>query len=150
MKKTVSILACLAGLWAAPLWADPASDPAREVVALERQAMDGWLHGDPGPQLAITDPEITYIHDVAGTRLEGLAALRDLYERYRGMPLFDSYEILNPKVHATPGMAVLTYRLARHNGSAVEYWNGTEVFVKRPEGWRIVHTHWSAAKDRQL
>ena len=148
MKVKVSILACVLALWIAPDWED-ADGITRELLALERQAMDGWLKGDPDPQLAILDPQITYTHDVVGKRLEGLPALKQLYASYRGMPLFDSYEILSPKVQESGDVAVLTYQLAQRNGSSTRYWNATHVCVKKQEGWRIIHTHWSAAKERQ-
>lgn len=106
--------------------------------------MEGWRSGDPGPQLAITDPEITYFHAVAETRLDGLPAVRELYERFRGTPLFDSYEILNPKVQVSGEVAILTYRFARHNGTITTFWNSTQVYGKRKEGWRVIHSHWSA------
>jgi hypothetical protein len=149
LKKMVLVLACMGALWMAPAWADSNADTARELLALERRAMEGWLKGDPGPQLAILDPKITYIHDVVGKRLEGLAALKELYSAYRGVPLFDSYEILSPKVQVTGDMAVLTYQLVQRNGSTTRYWNATQVYTKRQEGWRTIHTHWSAAKERQ-
>jgi hypothetical protein len=133
-------------MWIAPAWAESGADPAREVLALERQAMDGWLKGDPDPQLAISDPQITYFHAVVEKRLEGLPALKELYERYRGIPLFDSYEILNPMVQTAGDVAILTYQLAQRNGSATTYWNATEVYQRKDQGWRIIHTHWSAAK----
>jgi hypothetical protein len=136
-------------MWIAPAWADSEADPAREVLALERQAMDGWLKGDPDPQLAISDPQITYFHAVVEKRLEGLPALKELYERYRGIPLFDSYEILNPMVQTAGDVAILTYQLAQRNGSATTYWNATEVYRRKDQGWRIIHTHWSAAKAQQ-
>jgi hypothetical protein len=149
LRKTVLVLACVVALWIAPGWTSSETETARKFLALERQAMDGWLKGDPNPQLAISDPQITYIHDVVGKRLEGLSALKGLYAQYRGVPLFDSYELLSPKVQATGDVAVVTYQLARHNGSATTYWNATQIYRKNPEGWRIIHTHWSAAKERQ-
>jgi hypothetical protein len=136
-------------MWIAPAWADSGADPAREVLALERQAMDGWLKGNPDPQLAISDPQITYFHAVVEKRLEGLPALKELYERYRGIPLFDSYEILNPMVQTAGDVVILTYQLAQRNGSATTYWNATEVYQRKDQGWRIIHTHWSAAKAQQ-
>lgn len=149
MRKIVPVLAAVAAMWIAPAWADSEADPAREVLALERQAMDGWLKGDPDPQLAISDPQITYFHAVVEKRLEGLPALKELYERYRGIPLFDSYEILNPMVQTAGDVAILTYQLAQRNGSATTYWNATEVYRRKDQGWRIIHTHWSAAKAQQ-
>ena len=148
MKKAVIVLAACAGLSMSPAWTDSAGDPA-EILALERRAMDGWRNGDPGPQLAITDPQITYFHDVVENRLDGLPAVRELYEQFRGRPLFDSYEILNPKVQVSGDVAILTYRLAQHVGSATSFWNGTQVYQKKKEGWRVIHTHWSAAKGQQ-
>ena len=111
--------------------------------------MDGWLKGDPDTQLAISDPEITYIHAVVDKRVDGLAALKELYEQYRGMPLFDSYEILDPRVQEAGDLAVLTYRLSRRIGSAATFWNATQVYCRKKEGWRVIHTHWSPAKEQQ-
>ena len=147
MKKLLPIVAAGMGLWVSPAFTDTARDPAAEILALERSAMDGWLKGDPGPQLAITDPEITYFHAVVETRLEGLPEVQALYERSRGKPLFDSYEILSPKVQVCGEVAVLTYRLAQHVGTAVTFWNGTEVYRMRKEGWRVIHTHWSKVQQ---
>jgi len=149
LRKTIPVLAAVAVLWIAPAWTNSGADPAQEILALERQAMDGWLKGDPGPQLAISDPQITYFHEVVEKRVEGLPALNELYARYRGIPVFDSYEILNPKIQATGDVAVLTYQLAQRNGSATKYWNATQVYWRKKEGWRIIHTHWSAAKAQQ-
>ena len=149
MRQTIPVLAVMAVMWIAPPRASSAGGPAEEVLALERQAMDGWLKGDPDPQLAISDPEITYIHVVAAQRIEGLPALKALFERYRGTPLFDSYEILNPKVQVAGDVAVLTYQLARRNGPAATYWHATQVYCKKKEGWRVIHAHWSAVKERQ-
>jgi hypothetical protein len=148
LKKALLVLAA-AAMWIAPAWADSDADSAREVLALERQAMDGWLKGNPDPQLAITDSQITYFHVMLERRIEGLPVLKDLYEQYRGTPLYDSYEIVNPKVQVCGDVAVLTYQLERRNGAATSYWNGTQVYQKKKEGWRIIHTHWSAAKPPQ-
>jgi len=148
LKTTVLALIC-AAFWMAPARADSDSEILGKLVAMERQAMEGWAKGDPDPTLAVMDPDITFIHDVVGVRLEGLPPMKELYSRYRGVPLFDSYEILNPKCHATADMAVLTYQLVQHNGDVTRHWNGTLVYRKRAEGWRVIHTHWSAAKERQ-
>jgi hypothetical protein len=146
MFKPVLLAAAL--LWCGPVRAQSEAGPAREILALERQAMDGWLKGNPDPQLAISDPEITFIHDaVLDKRIEGLAALRQVYEPYRGMPLFDSYEILEPKVQSSGGVAVLTYQLVRHAGGAITRWNATQVYQRKGDSWRVIHSHWSAAKQ---
>jgi len=147
MYRAIVICTAAAALLA-PAWAGSSTDTdaAREVLALERQALDGWLAGNPDPQLAITDPKITYIHAVAAQRLEGVEAVRALYERYRGRPLFDSYEIVEPIVQTSGDTAILTYELAQHIGAAVSYWHGTQVYQRKVDGWRVIHTHWSAVQ----
>ncbi len=141
-------MACAAGLWIAPAWADSDADTLRALLALERQGMDGWKNGDPNPQLAVLDPKIIYI-SALGQRLDGLAAVKELFAGYRGTPLFESYEILNPKVRTIGDTAILTYQLAQHARSDTRYWNGTQVYLKTADGWRVVHSHWSPANDRQ-
>jgi hypothetical protein len=138
-----AVAAALGGVLAA---ADRNEAAAREVLALERQTLDGWQMGDPDPLLAISDPEITNFHVVTDKRLDGLPALKALFEGYRGRPLFDSYEMAEPKVQASGDTAVLTYTLVRHVGTATTRWNATQVYQRKKEGWRIIHSHWSATK----
>jgi ketosteroid isomerase-like protein len=150
MKNSIlaGVVACavataLGGVLAA---ADGNEAAAREVLALERTTLDGWQVGNPDPLLAISDPEITYFHVVTDKRLDGLPALRALFEAYRGRPLFDSYEMAEPKVQASGDTAVLTYTLVRHVGAATTRWNATQVYQRKKEGWRIIHSHWSATR----
>jgi len=146
MKRTVlagAVAAALCGVLAA---ADGNEATAREVLALERTTLDGWQMGNPDPLLAISDPEITYFHVVTDKRLDGLPAVRALFEGYRGRPLFDSYEMAEPKVQSSGDTAVLTYTLVRHVGTATTRWNATQVYQRKKEGWRIIHSHWSATK----
>jgi len=118
-------------------------ETARQILRLERQSLEGWQKGDPDPLLATLDPEITYIHAVTPRRLEGLPAVKAFFERYRGMPLFDSFEMADPKVQISGNVAVLTYLFVRRNGTVTSRWNATEVYRHNPEGWRVLHTHWS-------
>lgn len=130
-------------LWAGPVPAWSQSGAAAEVVALERKVMDAWIQGNPDPLLAVADPGITYFHVMTGTRLDGLAAVRALVEPYRGRPLFDSYEMVEPKVQVAGEVAVLTYILVQKNGAASSRWNATQVYQKGTSGWRLTHSHWS-------
>jgi ketosteroid isomerase-like protein len=138
--------AAVCGMLAA---ADGSEAAAREVLALERTTLDGWQVGNPDPLLAISDPDITYFHVVTEKRLDGLPALRALFEGYRGRPLFDSYEMAEPKVQASGDTAVLTYILVRHVGAATSRWNATQVYQRKKDGWRIIHSHWSATRPAE-
>lgn len=146
MKKIMLVFAAAALLAGGLAAADSDAAIAREILALERRAMDGWQKGDPGPALAIADPGITYFHVMTDRRLDGLPAVQALYEPYRGTPLFDSYEMLNPKVQVSGDVAVLTYNFVRRNGAVESRWNATQVYQRKKEGWRVIHSHWSMTK----
>jgi hypothetical protein len=146
MKRVVLAGAVAAALCGVLVAADANEATAREVLALERTTLDGWQMGNPDPLLAISDPEITYFHVVTDKRLDGLPAVRALFEGYRGRPLFDSYEMADPKVQSSGDTAVLTYTLVRHVGTATTRWNATQVYQRKREGWRIIHSHWSATR----
>lgn len=75
--------------------------------------------------------------------------MQKLYDAYRGMPLFNSYEIVEPNVRTSGKVAVLTYRLARRTGAATNYWNATQVYEKQPSRWRVIHSHWSKVEELQ-
>lgn len=143
MKSTIlacTVAAAMGGLFA---YQNPAATTERELIAMERASMDGWLKGDSGPMLAGSDPDITLFHVMTQQRVEGSAAVKALYEPYAGRPLFDSYQIESPKVQTGSDMAVLTYRLVTQNGDATRRWNATEVYQKKKAGWRVIHSHFS-------
>jgi ketosteroid isomerase-like protein len=143
MKSVIMLCSVLAILCGLPAFAQTGPAAAAQIVALERQAMDGWLKGNPDPALALADPDITYFHIMTEKRLDGLPPLKALFETYRGTPLFDSYEIAEPKVQISGDTAVLTYILVRHLRGAASRWNATQVYQRKKENWRIIHTHFS-------
>src|ERR1035438_8558990 len=103
-----TVAAAMGGLFA---YQDSAALTERELIAMERASMDGWLKGDSGPMLSAADPDITLFHVMTQQRLDGVAAVKALYEPYAGRPLFDSYQIENPKVQTAGDVAILSYQL---------------------------------------
>ena len=146
LMKIVAIGAAAVVSAGALMAADSDAAIAREIVAIERRVMDGWQNGDSGPALAVADREITYFHMMTERRLDGVAAVRGLYEPYGGRPLFDSYELLDPKVQVCGEVAVLTYNLVSRNGGMESRWNATQVYQRRKEGWRVIHSHFSQTR----
>jgi hypothetical protein len=123
------------------------TEVADQLLTLERQAMDGFAQGDPDPMLATLDSRVTYYHIVTSNRLDGIDAVRALCEQYRGRPLFDRYEIVDPKVQTGGDTAVLTYTLVRHLGTDATRWFATLVYQQKDAGWRVIHAHWSRATE---
>jgi ketosteroid isomerase-like protein len=118
-----------------------------ELVALERQALDGWVRGEPEANLAISADDLTYFDGGLTARLEGLAGVKSYFEAYRGQPLFEGYEIVDAKAQAGADMAVLTYRLVIRKGAETYAYHATEVYQRRNGGWKVIHSHFSKAKQ---
>jgi hypothetical protein len=116
----------------------------REILALERASLEGWLRGDPEPLLRTLDPEITYVHVMTEGRLEGAAAVKALVLGYRGRPLYDGYEMLAPRLQGNGDVRVLSYQATFRNGVVTRRWNATQVYRRKDGAWRVLHTHWSA------
>lgn len=146
MRKLFLISAVLVMLCGVLTAANSSANVTRELLALERQTMEGWLNGNPDPTLATLDSDVTYFHAPLERKLEGLAAVKSFFESYRGKPLFDSYEIVEPEVQASGDIAILTYQLVTQNGPVTNRWNSTEVYQHTKKGWRIIHSHWSQVK----
>ncbi|HVX65921.1 MAG TPA: DUF4440 domain-containing protein [Bryobacteraceae bacterium] len=122
------------------------SDIARTILEMERSALDRWGRGDPDGFLEISDPEVVYFDPFQERRLNGHDALKALYNGLRGEVHLDEYEIIDPQVRVCGDMALLTFNFAGRSGADTQRWHTTEVYQRRGECWRIVHTHWSFAK----
>jgi ketosteroid isomerase-like protein len=122
---------------------------AETIINMERAAMDRWAKGDPDGFLEISDPEVVYFDPFLEKRLDGIGALRALYDSFRGQFRIDHYDIIDPKVRVSGDMAVLTFNFVGRSNGAEQRWNTTEVYERKDGRWRIVHTHWAFTKPQQ-
>jgi len=117
------------------------------IIDLEKKALERWNNGDPGGYLDASASDVVYFDPFTEQRLDGIDALRKHYEPIWGQVKVTSYELKNPKVHATDGMAVLTFNLLSHSAQGTSRWNCTEVYrLEKSNNWKIVQTHWSFTK----
>lgn len=117
---------------------------ARELVTLEAGALERWCRGDPSGFLEISDVDVGYFEPFVEARIDGLAALADHYEALRGKISADDFAMIAPRVVAWGDAAVLSYGFRSSSGGGPEMrWQASETWRRRPEGWRIVNTHWS-------
>jgi ketosteroid isomerase-like protein len=116
---------------------------ARQVLALERAALDRWGKGDPGGYLDIYADEVTYFDPFTEQRVDGLAAVSAWYEPVRGKIQIERDEIVDPRVQVVGDTAVLTFRFVSRGSEGTARWNCTEVYRRLGRDWKIVHSHWS-------
>lgn len=154
MLRTPAALLISAALIAcgASSFANRVQPGADEVIALERSALDRWGKGDVGGFLSIYADEITYFDPLQDRRVDGLAAIRGVYEPFAGKFTVDRYEMLNPKVQRSGDIAVLTYQIQNYARQAdgterpTTRWNVSEVFRRSDGKWRTIHSHFSYTK----
>jgi ketosteroid isomerase-like protein len=117
---------------------------ASTLIAMEKAALTRWGNGDPSGFLEICAPDVVYFDPYIAARIDGLAALREYYQLLWGKVHFDRFELLNPTVQISNGMAVLTFNYVSYTGVESDRWNCTEIYRKAKNGcWQIIQTHWS-------
>jgi ketosteroid isomerase-like protein len=121
---------------------------AETIMGLERGALERWGRGDPEGFLEISAPDLSYFDPFIERRLDGLAALRPMYDQIRGKIHIDRFEIIEPRVQVAGDVAVLTFRFKSYGGAGSIDWNTTEVYQRDQAGWRIIHTHWAPHQPR--
>ncbi|MCB2197545.1 MAG: nuclear transport factor 2 family protein [Bacteroidetes bacterium] len=120
-----------------------------KIISLEKKALERWNQGDPSGFLELSANDVVYFDPFTEHRIDGLEKLTQLYETIRGEIKVDRYEMINPKVHCSEEMAVLTYNLISHINNDTVRWNCTEVFRKDSNNeWKIIQTHWSLTKPK--
>jgi hypothetical protein len=114
-----------------------------EIIALEKAALARWGNGDPSGFLEISAPDVVYFNPYLASRLDGLDALKEDYERLRGTIFFDRFELIKPLVQFVEDMAVLTFNYVSYTNGEADRWNCTEVYRKTMGAWKIIQSHWS-------
>lgn len=126
----------------------PADKDAQAILAIERGAFERWAKGDLNGFLDASDPEVAYFDPAVESRLDGLPALRALYDPMQGTFHVDRWEMINPRVVVSGDMGVLTFNFVTCIQGRTECWNTTEVYRRTNGQWKIVHTHWALTKPQ--
>lgn len=114
------------------------------ILSLETRALERWCNGDPSGYLEITAVDANYFDPFIERRIDGKLALAEYYGPLTGKIFAKHFEIINPQVQLFEQSAVLTFNyVCTTRDDQVMRWNCTEVYRLDPEGWRIIHSHWS-------
>ena len=148
--RTTQTMALLLAAMFMPTPNSPAAHDAQSdtIIALERAALDRWGKGDPRGYLDTYAPDVTYFDPMQDKRVDGRAALKELYGPLTGKISIDHYEMIGAKVQQSGDVAVLTFNLVSHakrptGEPLIVRWNSTEVYARSQGRWRIIHSHWS-------
>ena len=124
------------------------------ILFLEKHAMERWRKGDPWGFSEISDRDIIYIDPGLTKPLLGLKEFETHLKTIEGKVNYQKSEFIDPRVVIVGDAAVLTYNycssVLNSEGKFVEQtpWNATEVYFRRDDHWRIIHSHWSYVKHK--
>jgi len=128
---------------------------SKEIIGLERAALDRWINLDPQGYLDLYLPDVTYFDPTTERRVDGREAIlaRLAPMKNAKVPFTDRrYEMLDPKVQLVGDIALLTFnvvnfgKLPNQPEGVVSRWNCTEIYRRVDGKWRIIHSHWSFTK----
>src|SRR5688572_30156964 len=110
----------------------------RDILAIERTALDRWGHGDPRGYLDVSAEDLTYFDPFVPLRIDGKEALRVHYAPVTGTVHVDRYEMVNAAVETAGTVAWLTYNLVNYvtdDGAerVTSRWNCTEIYRRDGE-----------------
>jgi len=115
------------------------------IVAIERAALDRWSKGDPQGFLDLYTDDVTYFDPYQKARIDGLAAMRELYAPLAGKWTVARFELTGTKVQHYSSVALLSFNLVNYDGAGnvINRWNATETYRLAGGKWKIFHSHWS-------
>ncbi|HJT88376.1 MAG TPA: nuclear transport factor 2 family protein [Bryobacteraceae bacterium] len=121
-----------------------------DMIEMTRAALDRWGKGDPQGALDLYAPDITYMDPFQERRVDGIAAMEQLYSAIAGKVKIARCEMSGAKVQRHGDVAILTFQLMSdviHQpdgpGNIRVPWNCTQVYVILEGTWKVVHEHWS-------
>jgi hypothetical protein len=146
------MLLALTGLLLGGCTSAPRHDNAeKEIIALERRALDNWSLGKTTGYAEAGEADLTYCDDIgAQTRIDGLDAVRKYLASLEGKVPVHEYEMVNPKVQVYGDIGILTiqYHPSTLEGQPLRKWKATSVYRYSGGSWHMVHAHWSTIKEQ--
>ncbi len=123
----------------------------REVFETVRAFNRAFAANDPETYFTFVDDGITLLLPSCPYRVDGKADDREEFEfgLGRGWTRVGYFQEMQPKVQLHGDVAVVTYFSRGSYGEGanekVRCYKETDIWVKRPDGWKVVHIHLSPA-----
>jgi hypothetical protein len=122
----------------------------RELLELERSALDRWSGGDPAGYGQWAAEEVTYFDDMgARKRVAGKDALLGYLDSLKEHMPPHRYEMGDPLVQIFGDMGIVSflYLPSTLDGQAGTPWRASTVYALIDGKWQMVHAHWAMMKD---
>jgi ketosteroid isomerase-like protein len=124
----------------------------KEIVAMEREALEEWAGGRPSKYLKHAAADMTYYDDIgAQGGLQGLETVRGYATAaLDGNIPPHQYEMLGTHVQDYGDTSILTYEYqpSTPDGQKLTRWRASVVYNKSGGQWQMVHAHWTMQKEQ--
>lgn len=117
---------------------------AREVIALEKAALDKFFAGDVSGYLELwSKDDFSYFDANCKERIDRLEEIVAFFKKFvEGRMHADTYDFHASRVQFGADTAVLTYQLHADTNFIEMHYNVIEVFRRKADGWEVIHSTW--------
>jgi len=122
----------------------------KELLELERSALDRWSSGNPRAYAQSAADDVTYFDDIgAKNRVAGKDAVLEYLDSLKEHIPPHRYEMGDPMVQlfGDVGIVSFLYLPSTLDGQAGTPWRASSVYARMDGEWRMVHAHWAMMKD---
>lgn len=119
------------------------------VVKAHEALVDGYERGDVAAFVRVLDPsaDLLVIHPRLEERFDGIDEVRReiprMFERLGGAQWSDYHVVVS--VHGDVAWLTSHVLVESRNVPDPFLGRGTEIYIRRPDGWKLIHGHWSSA-----
>jgi ketosteroid isomerase-like protein len=129
---------------------DTKAQPEREILENEKQILKRWVNRDVWGFLESLSNDATYFDEGTNLKLKGIEEIKEYILPWDGKIYVPKHEFVNADIKILGSTGLLTYNLYNFNekGDTTLVWNCTEIYEKRDNNWKIIHSHWSIVNNK--
>jgi hypothetical protein len=120
------------------------------ILEKEKITLDRWYNGDPLGFIDNSWQDVTYFDASVTTRVDSLEAFRNLLMPLKGLIHIPIHNMEKPLVQVFGDIAILTFTDLFTIGENKYHWHATEIYQHRNNDWKLIHSHWTESRIRQI
>jgi hypothetical protein len=116
------------------------------ILSKENAVLARWYNGDPIGFIENSWEDVTYFDPSLKSRIDSIVAFRKQLEPVKGLIHIPSHKMDKPQVKLFGDIAILTFTDVFSAGNKTSRWHATEVYLRRGNDWKLIHSHWTESK----
>jgi hypothetical protein len=116
------------------------------ILDKEKATLDRWYNGDPMGFIDNSWDDVTYFDPSLVNRVDSIDAFRKILMPVIGKVHVSSHKFDKPLVRVFGDIAILTFTDVFTVGENTARWHATEIYQRRENDWKLIHSHWTESK----